>query len=157
MLTLEMGHKREEGHCCGSVLTLIKEPDVAADIGKVRVDEAIEVGADKILALCPCCQFQMRVTADNKNMPVEIVDLARYAAGNGTDDAIHGESSRRFESDETYVPHPLPQAVAVDDAESHADHAGRGGRTHPHARLYARTDGGDDAQGHGQPHATHDW
>lgn len=31
---VEMEHHREDSHCCGSVLTLIKEPRVAADIGK---------------------------------------------------------------------------------------------------------------------------
>jgi hypothetical protein len=75
-----MESNRENGKCCGSVLTLIKEPPVAADIGKERLDEALEAGAEKVLALCPCCQFQLRVTADKKKMPVEVVDLARYAA-----------------------------------------------------------------------------
>ena len=32
---VEMEHNREEAHCCGSVLTLIKDPPVAADIGKI--------------------------------------------------------------------------------------------------------------------------
>ncbi len=77
---VEMAHNRENGHCCGSVLTLIKEPAVAADIGKVRLDEAVEAGASKVLALCPCCEFQLRVTADRKKIPVEVVDLARYAS-----------------------------------------------------------------------------
>jgi len=77
---VEMESNKENGRCCGSVLTLIKEPLVAADIGKERLDEAVEVGAKKVLALCPCCQFQLRVTADRKKMQVEIVDLARYAA-----------------------------------------------------------------------------
>ena len=56
-----MAINREEAHCCGSVLTLIKEPPVAAEIGKMRLDEAVEVGAEKVLALCPCCEFQLRV------------------------------------------------------------------------------------------------
>jgi len=77
---VEMAHNRENGHCCGSVLTLIKEPPVAAEIGKDRLDEAVEAGADKVLALCPCCEFQLRVSADKKKVPVEIVDLARYAS-----------------------------------------------------------------------------
>ena len=77
---VEMEHNREEAHCCGSVLTLIKEPAVAADIGKVRLDEALEAGAEKVLALCPCCEFQLRVSADKKKVPVEVVDLARFAA-----------------------------------------------------------------------------
>ena len=78
---VEMEHNREEGHCCGSVLTLIKDPPVAADVGKVRLDEAVEAGAEKVLALCPCCEFQLRVSADKKDMDVEVVDLARFCAG----------------------------------------------------------------------------
>ncbi len=77
---VEMSHNREEAHCCGSVLTLIKEPPVAAEIGRTRLDEALEAGAAKVLALCPCCEFQLRVTADKKKVPVEVVDLARFAA-----------------------------------------------------------------------------
>jgi len=77
---VEMSHNRESAHCCGSVLTLIKEPPVAADIGKVKLDEAVEAGAQKVLALCPCCEFQLRVSADKTGAPVEVVDLARYAS-----------------------------------------------------------------------------
>ncbi|MEW6143007.1 MAG: FAD-binding and (Fe-S)-binding domain-containing protein [Chloroflexota bacterium] len=75
----EMAYHHDNAHCCGSVLTLIKEPPVAADIGKVRLDEAVEAGAQKVLALCPCCEFQLRVSAKKKNAPVEVVDLARFA------------------------------------------------------------------------------
>lgn len=78
---VEMEHNRENAHCCGSVLTLIKEPPIAADIGKTRLDEAVEAGAQKVLALCPCCQVQLRVAAKKKNMAIEIVDLA-HLAGN---------------------------------------------------------------------------
>lgn len=76
----DMEHNREEGLCCGSVLTLIKEPPVAAEVGKERLDEAVEVGASKVLALCPCCEFQLRVSVDKKKLPVEVVDLAHFAA-----------------------------------------------------------------------------
>ncbi len=76
---VEMPFNRNEAHCCGSVLTLIKDPPIAAEIGKTRIDEALEVGAEKILALCPCCEFQLRVSADKKKLPVEVVDLARYS------------------------------------------------------------------------------
>jgi Fe-S oxidoreductase/FAD/FMN-containing dehydrogenase len=77
---VEMPFARNEAHCCGSVLTLIKDPPIAADIGKTRIEEAMEVGAEKILALCPCCEFQLRVSADKKKLPVEVVDLARYSS-----------------------------------------------------------------------------
>ncbi len=76
----EMEHNREAAHCCGSVLTLIKEPEVAADVGKTRLDEAEEVGAKKMVALCPCCEFQLRVSAEARHSEVEVVDLSHLAA-----------------------------------------------------------------------------
>jgi hypothetical protein len=77
---VEMAYNRDDAHCCGSVLTLIKEPPIAAEIGKERLDEAVEAGADTMLAACPCCEFQFRVTKDKKNLDVEIVDLARFCS-----------------------------------------------------------------------------
>jgi hypothetical protein len=77
---VEMENNRECAHCCGSVLTLIKEPDVAAFIGKDRLEEAGEAGAEKVLALCPCCEFQLRVSADKANSKVQVEDLASFAA-----------------------------------------------------------------------------
>ena len=75
-----MRNNHEQAHCCGSVITLIDEPDVAAEVGKFRLDEAVEVGAEKILSLCPCCEFQFRVSADKKDVPVQVQDLAHFAA-----------------------------------------------------------------------------
>ena len=77
---VEMEYNREEAHCCGSVLTLIKDPPIAAEVGKVRLDEAVDAGAEKLLALCPCCEFQFRVTKDKKQISLDIVDLARFAS-----------------------------------------------------------------------------
>jgi len=77
---VEMNYNREEAHCCGSVLTLVKDPPVAADVGKERLEEALDVGAEKMLALCPCCQVQLRVSAKKKGVPIEVVDLARFAS-----------------------------------------------------------------------------
>jgi hypothetical protein len=53
---------------------------VAAEVGKTRLDEALEVGAEKVLTLCPCCEFQLRVSADKKKIPIEVIDLAHFAA-----------------------------------------------------------------------------
>jgi Fe-S oxidoreductase/FAD/FMN-containing dehydrogenase len=76
---VEMPFHHEEAHCCGSVLTLIKDPLVAHDIGKIRLDEAAEVKAEAVVALCPCCEFQFRVTREKKNAPIEVRDLAAFA------------------------------------------------------------------------------
>ncbi len=75
---VEMEHNREEALCCGSVLTLVGERPVAPAIGNVKLAEAKATGAEELIALCPCCQVQLRVTAkDNGNMPVR--DLAALA------------------------------------------------------------------------------
>lgn len=77
---VEMASNRKNGKCCGSVLSLIKDPEVAAEIGEDRLQEAVDVQAEKVLAMCPCCQVQLRVSADKKHVPVEVVDLAHFTA-----------------------------------------------------------------------------
>lgn len=76
---VEMEHNRETGLCCGSVLTLIGETPVAPELGKMRLDEAVDAGADAMVALCPCCQVQLRDSADKKDIPMEVIDLAHVA------------------------------------------------------------------------------
>ncbi|MHB0977023.1 MAG: FAD-binding and (Fe-S)-binding domain-containing protein [Candidatus Aquicultorales bacterium] len=77
---VEMEHNREDGLCCGSVLTLIGEPPVAPVLGKRKLDEAVATGADAVVALCPCCQVQMRVSARKNEIPIPVKDLASLAA-----------------------------------------------------------------------------
>lgn len=77
---VEMEHNRENGYCCGSVLTLIGEMPVAPKLGGMRIQEAIDVKAEALLALCPCCQVQLRNSAKHNNMEIPITDLARFAA-----------------------------------------------------------------------------
>lgn len=75
---VEMEHNREEGLCCGSVLTLVGEKEVAPILGGARIQEAIDVKADALVALCPCCQVQLRDSAQKNNMDIPITDLARF-------------------------------------------------------------------------------
>ncbi len=77
---VEMEHNREEGYCCGSVLTLVGEIEVAPVLGKVRLQEAVDAGANRVVALCPCCQVQLRDSVDKNDMPLQIDDLARVVA-----------------------------------------------------------------------------
>ena len=76
---VEMEHNREDALCCGSVLTLIGDTPVAPELGKMRLDEAVDVKADAMVALCPCCQVQFRDSIAKKNIPMEVVDLAHLA------------------------------------------------------------------------------
>ena len=76
-----MAHSKEDALCCGSVLTRIGEPHPTSEkLGGKRIAEAEATGADALLALCPCCQFQLRVSADEKGSTLPVIDLARLAA-----------------------------------------------------------------------------
>jgi heterodisulfide reductase subunit B len=78
---VEMAHSKEDALCCGSVLTRIGEPHPTSEkLGTKRIGEAEATGADALLALCPCCQFQLRVSAHEKGSELPVIDLARLAA-----------------------------------------------------------------------------
>lgn len=76
----EMRFNKFDAHCCGSVLSLVADPDVAEEIGAHRVQEAVDCGADTLITACPCCRVQLKRSRDLRNAPVEIRDLATLAA-----------------------------------------------------------------------------
>ena len=76
----EMEHNRDKGLCCGSVLTLVGEIDKAPVLGQKRLVEAERIGAQAVVAMCPCCQVQLRDAAKKNDMPLVIDDLARVVA-----------------------------------------------------------------------------
>jgi len=77
---VEMEHNREEGLCCGSVLTLVGEMPVAPVLGGHRLQEAVDAGADTVVALCPCCQVQLRDSNIKNELGLQIDDLSRMVA-----------------------------------------------------------------------------
>jgi Fe-S oxidoreductase/FAD/FMN-containing dehydrogenase len=77
---VEMEHNREHAHCCASVLTLLDNPDTAKIIGDVRVSEAEATGAEAIVASCPCCEVQLRVTIEKTERDLPVIDLAHIAS-----------------------------------------------------------------------------
>jgi Fe-S oxidoreductase/FAD/FMN-containing dehydrogenase len=77
---VEMEHNREEGLCCGSVLTLIGEPPVAPVLGGHRLQEAVDAGASTVVALCPCCQVQLRDSNVKNDLGLRVDDLSRVVA-----------------------------------------------------------------------------
>ncbi|MCL6573705.1 MAG: FAD-binding oxidoreductase [Bacillus sp. (in: Bacteria)] len=75
---VEMEHNRNESYCCGSVLTLIGEMPVAPILGGIRLQEAVNVKANTVVTLCPCCQVQLRDSNLKNNLNLKITDLARF-------------------------------------------------------------------------------
>jgi Fe-S oxidoreductase/FAD/FMN-containing dehydrogenase len=111
---VEMTHHHDEAHCCGSVLTLLKDPLIAHDVGETRLHEATAVKAETVLALCPCCEFQLRVSKEKKNTPIEVRDLAAFACeGLGRKFADPSpEVSRQWKVFESMIALMTPQGFA---------------------------------------------
>jgi len=76
---VEMEHNREQGHCCGSVMSLVADPPAAKRIGDVRLREADDVAAEAVVTSCPCCEVQLRVTAEKTGRDLPILDLGAVA------------------------------------------------------------------------------
>ncbi len=76
----EMRFNKYDAHCCGAVLSLVADPDVAEELGAVRIQEALDVEADTLITACPCCRVQLKRSRDLRQMPIEIKDLATLAA-----------------------------------------------------------------------------
>ncbi|MGV8082924.1 MAG: FAD-binding and (Fe-S)-binding domain-containing protein [Coriobacteriia bacterium] len=77
---VEMEHNRQDAKCCGSVATLVGEIAVGPVLGGDRLEEAVAVGADTLVAACPCCQVQLRDSAEKNGFDLKIDDLARLVA-----------------------------------------------------------------------------
>lgn len=76
----EMEHNKEDGLCCGSVLTRIGDPPVADKLGAMRVQEAVDISADALLATCPCCQVQLRASAAHAGIDMPVLDFSAIVA-----------------------------------------------------------------------------
>lgn len=76
----EMRFNKQEAHCCGAVLTLVADPDVAEIIGTKRIQEAIDTGADTLITACPCCRVQLKRSRDLSGLKIDIRDLSTLAA-----------------------------------------------------------------------------
>jgi len=75
---VEMAHHHEEALCCGSVLTLVGEKPIAPVLGGMRLQEAVDAGASTMVALCPCCEVQLRDSALKNDIDIRVTDLARF-------------------------------------------------------------------------------
>lgn len=76
----EMEHNREDGLCCGSVLTRVGEPETSDEIAASRLEEANATGAEELITTCPCCEFQLRVGGLSMDSPMPVKDFSTLVA-----------------------------------------------------------------------------
>ncbi len=78
---VEMPNNRENSSCCGGFLTVL-DPDLSESVGKKRVQEAVETGADGIITTCISCFKNLSYNARDAGLEVIqldelILDLSR--------------------------------------------------------------------------------
>jgi hypothetical protein len=62
------------------VITLVENPDTGKVVGDIRVREAEATGAQAIVASCPCCEVQLRLTIEKTGRNLPVIDLGHIAA-----------------------------------------------------------------------------
>ena len=69
----EMSHNHENAHCCGSVLTLLKEPPVAADIGKTGLTKRLKQERRKCSHSARAVNFSSGSRWKRKSYPLRLL------------------------------------------------------------------------------------
>ncbi|MGY0288724.1 MAG: (Fe-S)-binding protein [Thermoproteota archaeon] len=73
---VEMERNRGDSFCCGSgggVKSQFK--DLALSMGKIRINEARETGAEYLISCCPFCKYHMKDAAKAEGIEIKVVDL----------------------------------------------------------------------------------
>ncbi len=92
---IEMERNRGESFCCGSgggVKSQFK--DLAGAIGKNRIQEAKETGAEYLVSCCPFCKYHLKQMADEQGIQLKVVDLVELVNNLAVKGEYKGEDIR---------------------------------------------------------------
>jgi Fe-S oxidoreductase len=81
--TAEMERSRNRSFCCGGgSLSLFHEAECERRTGEVRLDQAVEAGAQVVVTACPFCLTNLEdaVKTSGREGEVEVIDLAELVA-----------------------------------------------------------------------------
>ncbi len=73
---VDCAHNRDDGYCCGSVLTRISDTKISDNVAALRLQEAKDAGAEMMAATCPCCEVQLRVGGRSSGVEVPVLDFS---------------------------------------------------------------------------------
>jgi len=76
---IEMKHNRLNSNCCGGLLAPVSE-ELCASVGKKRVNEALDVGAELLVTLCPQCYVNLRRSSIEAEADIRVIDLPMLMA-----------------------------------------------------------------------------
>ncbi|WP_456329143.1 (Fe-S)-binding protein [Archaeoglobus sp.] len=77
---VEMERNRERALCCGAGGGLRSQfPEISFEIGRQRVLEAMETGAEYLITCCPFCEYHLSKSAEKLGNKIKVVDLVEIA------------------------------------------------------------------------------
>ncbi|MFX1564324.1 MAG: heterodisulfide reductase-related iron-sulfur binding cluster, partial [Promethearchaeota archaeon] len=82
---IELTHNRNHADCCGGGGILPKAfPNLATEVGKHRIEESIQTGAQYLTSACPNCKQHFTNSQDamsnpNKPKPIDIMELIAHS------------------------------------------------------------------------------
>jgi Fe-S oxidoreductase len=77
---VEMERNREQALCCGAGGGLRSQfPEISFEIGRQRVLEAMETGAEYLITCCPFCEYHLSKSAEKLGNRIKVVDLVEIA------------------------------------------------------------------------------
>ncbi|RLE48879.1 MAG: hypothetical protein DRJ31_06265 [Candidatus Methanomethylicota archaeon] len=80
---IEMLRSREGSLCCGSGGGVKSAyPDIALKLAEMRIKEALEVGADHLLSICPFCKRNFDDANKTLGNPIKVIDLVELVLNN---------------------------------------------------------------------------
>jgi Fe-S oxidoreductase len=104
----ELAHHHDDALCCGGVVTLLHDPQIACKLARDVLAEARATGAATLVSACPCCQLLFRLAGDGGIRIVDLSHLAAEALGHKLSDptpdvrrlwaGLSGEDTRRGSS-----------------------------------------------------------
>ena len=75
---VELPHHRENCMCCGGGGNLeMVDPDLAAKIGRDKIDEALSTGAQAVVTSCQQCVRTMTSTVKRNKIQLEVLDIVQ--------------------------------------------------------------------------------
>jgi len=73
---VEMPMNRMFARCCGAGGGFFGlYPDVAQDIGRLRVNDALQTGSKALITSCPTCYLNFYYIVEREELPIEVYDL----------------------------------------------------------------------------------
>lgn len=73
---IEMPTNRTLARCCGAGGGFFGlYPEAAQDLGKLRVNDALQTGAEALITACPTCYLNFYYIVEREELPIKIYDL----------------------------------------------------------------------------------